>query len=40
MTQSHLAGLAWLWFGALETALKGSAQEAHLPFQVNLPVLP
>lgn len=37
LTQSHLAGLAWLWFGALETALRGSAQEAHLPFQINLP---
>lgn len=40
LTQSHLAGLAWPWFGALETALKGSAQEAHLPFQISLSALP
>lgn len=40
LTQSHLAGLAWLWFGALETALEGSAQEARLPFQINLSALP
>lgn len=36
LTQSHLAGLAWLSFGALETALKGPAQEAHLPSHINL----